>query len=111
MPDMMRAVDLVVSKTGGMTTSEALSCGTPMIAMDLVDGQERWNAITLEQYGAAVRVRRWQDVAPTVKALFNDRERLRRMTEAAKELGCPFAARDILKKAAERAAVKKKLNS
>jgi processive 1,2-diacylglycerol beta-glucosyltransferase len=107
MPDMMMAVDLIVSKTGGMTTSEALSCGTPMIAMDLVDGQERWNAMTLEQFGAAVRVRRWQDVAPTVEALFHDRERLRSMTEAAKELGRPFAARDILKKAAELAAVKK----
>ena len=101
MPDMMRAVDVIVSKTGGMTTSEALACGTPMVAMDLVDGQERWNAKTLEECGAAVRVRRRRDVAPAVEALYHDSDRLQRMTEAARELGRPFAARDILVKAAE----------
>lgn len=107
MPDMMRAVDLIISKTGGMTTSEALACGTPMVAMDLVDGQERWNAKTLEECGAAVRVRRWQDVAPAVEVLYRDRGRLARMTEAAKALGRPFAARDVLAKAAELTRTKK----
>ena len=57
--------------------------------------------MTLEQCGAAIRVRRRRDVAPAVEALYHDRGLLERMTEAAKELGRPFAARDILVKAAE----------
>ena len=40
----MRGADCVVGKAGGLTVSEALACGLPMILVDVIPGQETGNA-------------------------------------------------------------------
>jgi processive 1,2-diacylglycerol beta-glucosyltransferase len=44
MGTFMRAVDGVLGKAGGLTVSEALACGLPMILVDVIPGQEVGNA-------------------------------------------------------------------
>ena len=40
----MRAADCILSKAGGLTVSEALACGLPLILVDVIPGQETGNA-------------------------------------------------------------------
>src|SRR2546425_332283 len=47
--------DLMVGKTGGLTTSEALSCSLPMALIEPIPGQEERNADHLLEAGAAIR--------------------------------------------------------
>src|SRR5262249_40740466 len=54
---MMRASDLIVTKPGGLTVSEAMAVGVPQILLDPIPGQEEANARYAEGLGSAVRVR------------------------------------------------------
>ncbi len=51
---LMRAADVVVTKPGGLTTSEALAVGTPLILTRGVPGHEEGNAAVLIGAGAAI---------------------------------------------------------
>src|SRR5260370_6765800 len=55
MDKYMAAADLMVGKTGGTTTSEALSCSVPMAPIEPIPGQEARNADHLLEAGAAIR--------------------------------------------------------
>jgi 1,2-diacylglycerol 3-beta-galactosyltransferase len=44
MPSMMRAADCVVTKAGGLITTEALASGLPVLLVDVTPGQEEPNA-------------------------------------------------------------------
>lgn len=44
MGTFMRAADCVLGKAGGLTVSEALACGLPLILVDVIPGQETGNA-------------------------------------------------------------------
>lgn len=47
-PELMHISDIVISKPGGLTTSESLACGLPMIIINPIPGQEEQNAEFLE---------------------------------------------------------------
>ncbi len=49
----MRAVDLLISKAGGMTPAEAFAMGLPTILLDVVSGHERENAAFFLRLGVA----------------------------------------------------------
>jgi 1,2-diacylglycerol 3-beta-galactosyltransferase len=44
MAALMRAADCVLGKAGGLTVTEALACGQPLILVDVLPGQETGNA-------------------------------------------------------------------
>ena len=48
-PELMNASDIVISKPGGLTTSESLACGLPMLIINPIPGQEEQNAEFLEK--------------------------------------------------------------
>ena len=52
--DYMHACDLLVTKPGGLTTSEALAAGIPLAVFDPIPGQEEDNARYLSRHGLAV---------------------------------------------------------
>src|SRR5213078_1035720 len=56
MDHIMAAADVIVSKPGGLTTSEALARGTPMVIVDPIPGQETRNSDYLLENGAAIKV-------------------------------------------------------
>jgi len=68
-PLLMDAADLIVSKPGGITTSEALSRRLPMIIVNPIPGHEDRNAAFLTGVGAAVAASRAQPLAKVAEAL------------------------------------------
>lgn len=56
MPGRMHAADVLVSKAGGSTLSEALVCGLPALLIGVLPGQEEENATHFQQLGVARRM-------------------------------------------------------
>lgn len=57
-PELMSIADVVITKPGGITSSEALASGVPIIAINPIPGQEEENAEFLEQAGVAIWVKK-----------------------------------------------------
>ncbi|MDE2038959.1 MAG: glycosyltransferase [Elusimicrobia bacterium] len=93
--DWMAAADLVVTKPGGLTTSEALACGTPLVMIDPIPGQETRNSDYVLENGAGVKANSLAGLAYKVEVLLEDRTRLARMRRSARALGRPVAAFEI----------------
>ncbi|MBE9167256.1 UDP-N-acetylglucosamine--LPS N-acetylglucosamine transferase [Pleurocapsales cyanobacterium LEGE 06147] len=93
--DLVAASDLIVTKAGGLITSEVLARGTPMIIVDPIPGQEEQNADAIAASGAGVQLRLPEMVAPAVRYLLKHPERLKEMRRAALEIGQPRAALNI----------------
>lgn len=94
----MAASDLVLGKTGGLTTSEALAMGLVFIIVDPIPGQEQRNADHLLEEGVAIKCNNWPVLAYKVDKLLNDSEKLDTMQAKARRLGRPNAAFEIVKK-------------
>ncbi len=71
---MMDAADCIVTKPGGLTTSEALAKNLPMIMVNPIPGQEERNAEFLLNYGLAMRATEKFTPAEAVFALLSDPE-------------------------------------
>lgn len=95
-PRLMAAGDLVITKAGALTASEALAMSLPMIIYRPIPGQEEGNACFLEEAGAAVRVDRVDEAVETACDLFLSKERLAALRQAARTLARPNAAADIV---------------
>lgn len=93
--ELFCAATLVVGKAGGLTSSECLACGTPMVIFKPYTGQEERNADYLLERGAAVRASQPFAVPPRVEELLSDPERLAAMSSAGRRLARPEAAVDI----------------
>ena len=96
MAELMAASELLVAKAGGLTVSEALSRGIPLVLYHVIPGQEQMNARYASQHGAAVIAHRPSDVAQTVRRLIEHPDQLVAMRKAARALGHPEAAEAIV---------------
>ncbi|MGA8309368.1 MAG: UDP-N-acetylglucosamine--N-acetylmuramyl-(pentapeptide) pyrophosphoryl-undecaprenol N-acetylglucosamine transferase, partial [Terriglobales bacterium] len=112
MPAFFARADLVLCRSGASTVAEITAAGKPAVFVPFpraADDHQRVNAQALERAGAAVVVeetkleRVW--LADTIAALLGDPGRLQRMSEAARKLAHPDAARDITAMAARLAGV------
>jgi len=101
MHELMDAADLVVTKPGGLTTTEILAKGRPMALIAPIPGQEQRNAEYLLEEGAAVRLYDVADAAHHLQRWLADPVRLRRMAAAAQAIAKPFAAQEIAAKLVE----------
>lgn len=90
--DLVAASDIVISKPGGLMTSEILARGAPMVVIDPVPGQEEWNADFVAASGAGLQVRVPELVPRAVEMLLARPERLALMRAQAAEVGRPLAA-------------------
>ena len=93
--ELMGAATLLVTKPGGLTTSEALAKQLPMILVDPIPGQEVKNTQYLLGAQAAVQAPQWEAVPQLVADLLQHPERLAALRSAAGRLGRPRAALDI----------------
>lgn len=96
MHEWMRAADLVITKPGGLTTSEALACGTAMVIVNPIPGQETRNSDFLLERGAAIKVNNPRLLGHRVDQLLADPSRLKSLRSVALNLGRPDAARAIV---------------
>jgi processive 1,2-diacylglycerol beta-glucosyltransferase len=92
----MAASDLAISKPGGLTSSECLAVGLPMVIVSPIPGQEDRNADYLLEQGVALKACDVNAVAWRVNLLLNEPERLKTMQKNARRIGRPDSARKVL---------------
>jgi processive 1,2-diacylglycerol beta-glucosyltransferase len=92
---LLEACDVLVSKAGGLTCSEALVKHAPLIVFRPTPGQEVRNAEYLEEAGAAVHADTVDEVAATCGRWLADREERAKVCAAAARIARPDAARVI----------------
>jgi processive 1,2-diacylglycerol beta-glucosyltransferase len=90
--DYMHAAEVLVTKPGGLSTAEALAAQVPMLLCKPLPGQEERNARFLVEAGAAVRVRRLEELPHALERILSDRTRREAMIAAAQRFGRPNAA-------------------
>lgn len=95
------AADIAIIKPGGLSLSEALCAGLPLIFLDPIPGQEELNLRYAVSRGAAVRLRAAGRAAGVVKSILGDPAQLESMKEAALRLARPGAADEVLETAAQ----------
>ena len=93
--ELMEVATLIITKPGGMTSSEVLAKGVPMVVIDPIPGQEERNADFLVKSGIAIRVNDKKKIGHSVDALLNNLDKLKSMREAALKYAKPHAAQDI----------------
>jgi processive 1,2-diacylglycerol beta-glucosyltransferase len=93
--ELMEVSSLIVSKPGGMTTSECLVKGLPMVIIDPIPGQEERNSQFLVKHGIAIRIDDKHKIGKGIDALLNNPQQLQSMREAALSQGKPMAAENI----------------
>jgi UDP-N-acetylglucosamine:LPS N-acetylglucosamine transferase len=98
MERVMASSDLMVSKLGGLTTFEALACRLPILgdAVTRPMPQEERTAMMLENAGAALMIRRVEDLVPAVRKLVGDPGAYRALRDSATSLGVPDATKRIV---------------
>ena len=96
MEKLMAAADLVMTKPGGLTISECLAMGKPMLLTSPIPGQEEHNAGYLMEEGAAWLA--WDAIGLDFKVarLMANPAALQAMAVRSQTLGRPQAARDVL---------------
>jgi processive 1,2-diacylglycerol beta-glucosyltransferase len=90
--ELMTVSDVLVTKAGGVTISEALVKRLPMLIYRPIPGQEEGNTSFLLEHGAALAPRTPAELVAHLDRLLGDPARLAAMTDAAASLGRPDAA-------------------
>lgn len=99
MDELMAVADVVVSKPGGLTSSEALACGAAMAIVNPIPGQESRNSDYLLENGAAVKINNVATLRHKLGALLRDPARLAQLKRNAQRLSRPGAAFEIARQA------------
>ena len=94
-PELMSISDLVVTKPGGLTTTESLASGLPIVAINPIPGQEEENAKFLEDEGVAIWLKKNDDYDKIIADLLADEVKLHQMKVNTKLLAKKNSTRDI----------------
>ena len=95
MDELMAAASVVVSKPGGLTTSEVLARAAAMAIVNPIPGQESRNSDHLLEHGAAIKAASPALLTYKLDRLLQDPSRLAQLRKNAAALGRPRAAFDI----------------
>ncbi len=86
---MMDASDFIITKPGGLTTSEALAKGLPMITMNPIPGHEDRNLNFLVNTGTALMVNKNYRMYEALNLIFEYPWKLQLMRESVQRMGKP----------------------
>lgn len=98
---LMEVSDILISKPGGLTSSEALVKELPMIIFKPLPGQESKNTEFLVRNEAALKADTVDEIPKMVQGLMDHPERLNKIRRTIDSLRKPFASTDIAKKVLE----------
>ena len=93
--EFMSISDLAITKPGGLTSTEALVSKLPLIVINPIPGQEEENAIFLENNGAAIWLKKNDDINMILKSLLNNDDTLSAMKDCIEKIAKPNSTRDI----------------
>ena len=94
MHELMAVADLIITKPGGLTTSEALALGKPLFILNPIPGQEAANSDFLLEHGAAAKANRVEDLPYRIEQLLGSKK-LSEMGKMANSLGLAKAAQSV----------------
>ena len=92
---LMSISDLVVTKPGGLTTTESLASGLPIVVINPIPGQEEENATFLEEKKVAVWIKKGDDVESILNDLFSHPDKMQEMKVNARLMAKKNSTRDI----------------
>ncbi|MDO4286499.1 MAG: glycosyltransferase [Eubacteriales bacterium] len=95
--EIMDAADCLLSKPGGITTSESLAKGLPMLMINPLPGVEDRNVEFLQANGAAIFVTKTFQIADAMHLLFRCPGHLNRLKAGIQCIAKPDAAIDLCK--------------
>ncbi len=92
---MMDASDCIITKPGGLTTSELLAKKLPAILMNPIPGQEDRNMEFLVNSGAAIMATETFPVDEALYEIMNNHWRLELLEKSVENLGKPNSTKDL----------------
>ena len=95
-PELMSISDFIISKPGGLTTTEILTSNVPFIIINPIPGQEEENSRFLLNNGAAVRLFDANKTTPFLNKLLTDEKRIECMKEMQKHIAKPNSTKEIV---------------
>ena len=96
-PELMSISDLVISKPGGLTTTESLASGLPIIVINPIPGQETENAEFLEKHNVGIWLKKHDNIQEKLYDIFNKPDVLLKMKINARLLAKKNSTADICK--------------
>ena len=99
--ELMDVSDLFVTKPGGLSCTEAMTKGLPMVLVAPIPGQEARNAKIIEKFGAAVLAGPVKKAPGIIQQLRHDPARLQEMAHRGSSTGRPNAAMETARLALE----------
>jgi processive 1,2-diacylglycerol beta-glucosyltransferase len=93
--ELMSISDIVITKPGGITTSEALAKRIPLIIVKPIPGQEMNNTVYLMDQRAAIKIDKPKLTNEVIEDLLSNPEKLKRLSESAGRIARPNATLDI----------------
>lgn len=96
-PELMSISDLVITKPGGLTTSESLASSLPMLVINPIPGQEEQNAKFLETNGAAIWIKKNSNPEDIINSILSNENKLNNMRENSIKLAKINSTKDICK--------------
>ena len=96
-PELMNMCDFVITKPGGLTSTECLYMNKPMVIINPIPGQEEQNAIFLTNNGIAVRVYDDEPFSHPINILLRNKVRVEQMKEMCKHISFPNASDTIVR--------------
>lgn len=94
-PELMHISSFVVTKPGGLTLTESLASGLPIIIINPIPGQEEENADFLVRHGAGVWIKKEDEVAKIIKDIYRHPEKIEKMRESVSSLAKPNSTKNI----------------
>ncbi len=92
---LMQATDLLITKPGGLTVTEALISGCPMAIFFAIPGQEIQNAQFLLKNGIAFDIGDGKHCAKKVESILKDEEKLKEISRKSREFAKPYSTMHI----------------
>lgn len=99
--EYMEISDILISKSGGITVSESLAKDIPMVIISPIFGQETGNSDFLIKNGAAIKVKKLDDLKAALEDLLASPYKIEKMKDSIKAIRKPNAAYDAARIAYE----------
>lgn len=92
---MLDSADLYITKAGGISTTEALIKGLPMVIVDAVGGCEDYNKDFFVKSGVAYEGKYPEDIMSACEELLDNTDKYAEMEKALQNMGRPNSAKII----------------
>jgi processive 1,2-diacylglycerol beta-glucosyltransferase len=94
--ELMDASDVLISKAGGLTSSEAMAKSLPMLIIDPIPGQESRNTDLIVEHGAGWKAINLANLSYKLRRILEEPSMLSNARAATRQLARPDAAAIIL---------------